>query len=126
MIAPQDLSEEQLDAIAQGFESVEACDRACLEIFIKNKWSLHKTIEWAKSDKCYIKRAAFIIMMGLAIEDKEIEDFVFSVFIPILKRESSDKRAIIQEAITQAAEAIKARNPKFKRRLEEALKGVKN
>ncbi len=110
MIEPKDLTEEMLEEIALGFDSIELCDKTCLNIFIKNKWSLHKTVEWAKSDKLYLKRAAFVIMAGLAEEDSERENLVFRVFMPIMIRESCDERGEIREAIIWALKAIAQRN----------------
>ena len=110
MIEPKDLTEEMLEEIALGFDSIELCDKTCLNIFIKNKWSLHKTVEWAKSDKLYLKRAAFVIMAGLAQEDNERENLVFRVFMPIMIRECTDERVEIKEAIAWALTAIGKRN----------------
>ena len=115
MINPENLSEEQMDEIAETFASVEVCDAMCLDVFIKNKWALHKTVEWAKSNNIYIKRAAFIIMKGLAKEDKEAKNFVFRVFLPILIHASEDERTLIQEAVTQALIEIGKRNLSLKK-----------
>jgi 3-methyladenine DNA glycosylase AlkD len=110
MIDAQNLTEEQLEEIAEGFDSVVVCDEVCLTLFIKNKWALHKTIEWAKSDKLLVKRAAFIIMAGLARADKEAKNFIFRVFLPILVRESCDERVEIVEAIIFALSEIAKRD----------------
>jgi 3-methyladenine DNA glycosylase AlkD len=99
MIDPKTLTEEMMDEVANSFDSIEVCDETCINLFIKNKWALHKTVEWAKEDKLYIKRAAFIMMGALARDDKEIQEFVFRVFIPIMIRESMDEQVEIQEAI---------------------------
>ena len=118
MIDAAKLTEEQLDEMAEAFSSTKECDEVCLNLFIKSKWSLHKTVEWAKSDKLYVKRAAFMIMLGLARQDMQMQNFVFRVFIPILKRESVDQRPEIQEAITWAFEAIAERHKDFEKREE--------
>ncbi|HHD83291.1 MAG TPA: hypothetical protein ENK93_00280 [Campylobacteraceae bacterium] len=112
---PEKLTEEALDEIAETFTSKEVCDRVCRDVFIKNRWALHKTIEWSKSDKVYLKRAAFMIMVGLAEENRELKNSIFEVFIPILEREKSDERAEIREVIDLARDAIKARHERFGR-----------
>jgi len=119
LIEPEKLTEEELDEIAETFTSKEMCDRVCREVFIKNRWALHKTIEWSKSDKVYLKRAAFMIMAGLAEENRELKNSLFKVFIPILEREKSDERAEITEAIDLARDAIKARHERLRKKVEE-------
>lgn len=110
MIEAQNITEEMMDEIADTFDSVEVCDNTCINLFIKNMWALHKTVEWAKSDKLYVKRAAFVIMAGLAKEDKKAENFVFRVFTPIMIRECTDKRNDIKTAISWALSAMGQRN----------------
>ena len=122
MIAPEDLSEEMLEEIALRFDSVEVCDATCLDIFVKNKWALHKTVEWAKSDKLYLKRAAFVIMAGLAEDEKERENLIFRVFMPIMIRECTDLRVEIKEAIVWALIAIGKRNDLLRKMVIKSLK----
>ena len=110
MIDAQELTEEALDEIAYQFDSQEICDKTCFDIFVKNKWSLHKTVEWAKSDKLYVKRAAFVIMAALASEDKKAPNLVFQVFLPIMIRECTDEREAIKSAISWALIALGKRN----------------
>ena len=120
MINPSTLTEEMMDEIAQKFDSVQVCDDTCINLFIKNKWALHKTVEWAKEDDLYIKRAAFIMMGALARDDKEMQEFVFGVFIPIMIRESKDERVEIQEAITWALDKISKRSDGLHKRVQES------
>ena len=110
MIDVKNLTEEKMDEIVTTFASVDICDDVCLNLFIKNKWALHKTVEWAKSENIYVKRAAFIMMAGLAEEDKKAENFVFRVFTPIMIRECTDKRIHIKKAISRALRAMGKRN----------------
>ncbi len=110
MIDAQNLTEEMMDEIAETFDSVDICDTTCNNLFIKNMWALHKTVEWAKSEKLYVKRAAFVIMIGLAQEDKNAENFVFRVFTPIMIRECTDERKEIKTVISGALKAMGKRN----------------
>ena len=110
MIDAQGLTEEELDEIAYQFTNQEICDKTCFDVFVKNKWSLHKTVEWAKSDKLYVKRAAFVIMAALASEDKKAPNLIFQVFLPIMIRECKDEREAIKSAISWALIALGKRN----------------
>lgn len=118
MIDASTLTEEMMDKIAQKFDNVQVCDDTCINLFIKNKWALHKTVEWAKEEDLYLKRAAFIMMGALARDDKEIQEFVFRVFIPIMIRESKDERVEIQEAIAWALEEISKRSDGLKKMVQ--------
>ena len=104
------LTEEQLDEIAERFDSKEVCDETCMHVFIKNRWALHKTIEWAKSEKLYMKRAAFVIMAGLAKESQTLRNSIFRAFLPVLMKAKEDPRTEIQEAVSMALDAIQNRN----------------
>jgi 3-methyladenine DNA glycosylase AlkD len=119
MIIAENLTEEQLEEMAEEFDSVAVCDEVCLTLFIKNKWALHKTVEWAKSDNPLIKRAAFMIMAGLAREDKEAKNFIFRVFLPILVRESYDERAEVWQAILFALIEIAKRDEALYKSVQE-------
>ena len=117
------LTEEQLDEIAERFDSKEVCDETCMKVFIRNRWALHKTIEWAKREELFMKRAAFVIMAGLARENRDLKSGIFEVFLPVLaKAREEDRRPEIQEAVSMAPEAIRERNEKLRRavsRIEE-------
>ena len=123
MIDIKSLSEEALDEVAEGFESIEECDRMSF-LFIQNPWVLHKTVEWAKSQKLYVKRSAFVLMCALAQRDEHHKNFVFRVFLPILQRESVDERSEIQEVIVDAFVAIAQRNEKLKKSVFETIKSL--
>ena len=106
----ENLTEERLDEIAATFGSVEECDRTCMEVFIKNRWSLHKSVEWSKCEALYLKRAAFVIMAGLAKSDNTLQNSIFRAFLPILIRESVDERDEIADVISWALKEIGKRN----------------
>ncbi len=120
MIDAASLTEEMMDEIATKFDSVKVCDHTCINLFIKNKWALHKTVEWAKEEDLYLKRAAFIMMGALARDDKELQEFVFRVFIPIMIRESKDERVEIQEAISWALDEVSKRSDSLKKMVQES------
>lgn len=119
---PKNLTEEMMDYFAKGFDSWEICDSFCQKLFVKNMWALHKTVEWAKQDELYIKRAAFVIMASLATADKKAQNFVFRVFVPILIRESKDDRIHIKKAISWAFRAMGKRNKDLHKTAVESAK----
>ncbi len=116
IFSPKHLTEELMDYFAEGFDSWEICDSFCQKLFVKNMWALHKTVEWAKEEELYIKRAAFVLMAALAVHDKKVPNLVFHVFIPIMIRESVDTRISVKKAISWALRAMGRRNESLKNR----------
>lgn len=113
---PKNLTEELMDYFAKGFDTWEICDSFCMKLFVKNMWALHKTVEWAKEEKLYTKRAAFVLMATLVRADKKAPNLVFHVFLPIMIRECTDERLHIKKAISWALRAMGKRNPDLKKR----------
>ena len=107
---PKNLTEEMMDYFAKEFDTWEICDSFCMKLFVKNMWALHKTVEWAKSEDLFEKRAAFVLMASLVHADKKAQNFVFRVFFPIMIRESVDERLYVKKAISWALKNIGKRN----------------
>ncbi len=57
-----------------------------------------------------MKRAAFALMAGLTVADKDAADEVFLRFLPIIKRESEDGRNFVKKAVNWALRQIGKRN----------------
>ena len=107
---PKNLTEDMMDYLSEGFDSWEICDSFCMKLFVKNMWALHKTVEWAKSEELYTKRAAFVLMASLVTSDKKAQNSIFKVFIPILLRECEDERLHVKKAISWTLRAMGKRN----------------
>ncbi len=117
---PETLDEAEMDRIAETFESVEICDRFCRELFAKNRWSLHKTIEWQKEKNPFVRRAAYILMQSWAAAENGLKNQIFYTFIPLIETGLNDEEPIVREAAKMAKEAVRGRNEKLRKQVDES------
>ncbi len=125
-IDPANLTEAQMDRIAERFASVQECDRICREIFVANRWALHKTIEWSTEASPLMRRAAFVLMAALAEGENSLRNQVFYAFLPILERGLAEEDPLVSEAVIAAWRAIARRNETLRLRVEAQLAGMKD
>ena len=62
-----------------------------------------------------MKRAAFALLAGLALHDKKADDEAFLAFLPIIERESVDRRNYVKKAVNWALRQIGKRNRELNR-----------
>ena len=103
------LTEEQMEKWVADFDSWDVCDQVC-DLFGRSKLTLEKIIKWSKSDREFIKRAAFAMMCELTVHDKAAPDELFISFLPIIIRESTDERNFVKKAVNWALRNIGKRN----------------
>jgi len=125
-IDAEDLSEAQLDRIAERFATPQECDRICREIFVANRWALHKTIEWSTEASPLMRRAAFVLMAALAEGENSLRNQIFYAFLPILERGLAEEDPLVSEAVIAAWRAIARRNGTLRLRVEAQLAGMKD
>ena len=108
---PEVVTEAQMDAWVQDFDSWDVCDECILNLFEKVEFAYRKAIEWSSNESEFIKRAGFVLMARLAVSDKKAPDEKFLDFLPIIKRESVDNRNFVKKAVNWALRQIGKRNP---------------
>jgi len=82
------ITSDQMDLWADGFNSWDLCDQACTSLFDKSPLAWKKIPIWAESEKEFVKRAAFSLIAGLSIHDKESDDHRFEAFFPLIKKQA--------------------------------------
>jgi 3-methyladenine DNA glycosylase AlkD len=107
---PQEVTEAQMEAWANDFDSWDVCDQCCFNLFDKTPWAYQKAKEWSGRDEEFVKRAGFALMAGLAIHDKRAGDDAFLPFLPIIQREAIDSRNFVKKAVNWALRQIGKRN----------------
>ena len=65
---------------------------------------------WATRRDEFVKRAAFALLAGLALHDKEAGDESFVRCLPLVEAASSDERNFVKKAVNWALRAIGRRN----------------
>jgi 3-methyladenine DNA glycosylase AlkD len=107
---PEKVTETQLERWVKDFDSWDVCDQCCSNLFDKTKFAHKKAIEWSKRKEEFVKRAGFVLMATLAVHDKEADNQKFLRFLPVIKREATDKRNFVKKAVNWALRQIGKRN----------------
>jgi 3-methyladenine DNA glycosylase AlkD len=119
---PELVTEEQLESWARDFDSWDVCDQACMNLFCFAPLAHQKAVEWAGREEEYIKRAAFTIMARLAVSSSKASDEELERFLPLIKREATDKRNYVKKAVNWALRQIGKHNLNLNRLAVETAK----
>jgi len=107
---PEQVTKEQMDSWAKDFDSWDVCDQACTSLFDLTPHAWKKVFEWSERDEEFVKRAAFSIVAGLAVHDKEAGDEKFEQISPLIVKHSIDERNYVKKAVNWALRNIGKRN----------------
>jgi 3-methyladenine DNA glycosylase AlkD len=107
---PKQITREQMDAWTKDFDSWDICDQACTSLFDLSSLAYEKVYQWVGYEKEFVKRAAFSLIAGLAVHDKNAMDKDFERFLPILVQNAVDERNYVKKAVNWALRNIGKRN----------------
>ncbi len=113
---PQQVTSEQMDNWAEEFDSWDVCDQACTSLFDQTPYASLKVHQWAQNKKEFTKRAAFALIAGLAVHDKNATDATFEQFFPLIIAHADDNRNYVKKAINWALRNIGKRNQHLNKR----------
>ena len=114
---PKQVTEEQMDLWVKDFDSWDICDQACTSLFDLTSYAWKKVIEWAEREEEFVKRAAFSIIAGLAVHDKNASDEKFEQLIPIIIKHANDERNYVKKAVNWALRNIGKRNKTLNKKM---------
>jgi 3-methyladenine DNA glycosylase AlkD len=115
----------QMDKWVSDFDSWDICDGTCIHLFRKTPYAYKKIDEWMKSDKEFVRRAAFALIAALAVHDKKADDGRFEVYFNDIKRYSVDERNYVKKAVNWALRQIGKRNRRLNKLAVEVAKELK-
>jgi 3-methyladenine DNA glycosylase AlkD len=107
---PEKVTTDQMDAWAYDFDSWDICDQACTSLFDLSSLAYEKVFQWAGHENEFVKRAAFSLIAGLAVHDKNSNDKDFERFLPLLIHHAIDDRNYVKKAVNWALRNIGKRN----------------
>lgn len=107
---PQKVTTKQMDAWANDFDSWDICDQVCTSLFDQSLFAYKKVFQWEKNENEFIKRAAFSLIAGLAVHDKNASDKDFENFLPLVINQAADDRNYVKKAVNWALRNIGKRN----------------
>ncbi|MHB0965083.1 MAG: DNA alkylation repair protein [Bellilinea sp.] len=121
---PALLTEAQMEDWVQDFDSWDVCDQVCMNLFDRSPLAFAKASEWAGREPEFVKRAGFALMACLAWHDKRSPDQRFLEFLPVIQRESTDRRNFVKKAVNWALRQIGKRNPALNRAAVETAREI--
>jgi 3-methyladenine DNA glycosylase AlkD len=97
------------------FDSWDVCDQVC-GLFEQTRWVRTKITAWACDNREFVRRAAFAMIAGLAVHDKDLHNRDFEGFFPLIMRAATDDRNFVRKAVNWALRSIGKRNRVLNRR----------
>lgn len=107
---PQEVTIEQMDDWANGFDNWAICDGTCGHLFCRTEFAYQKAFEWATRDAEFVKRAGLVLPAWLAVHDKRAADEKIAQFLPVLEKHAGDERNFIKKAVNWSLRQIGKRN----------------
>ncbi|MFB3921455.1 MAG: DNA alkylation repair protein [Terriglobia bacterium] len=111
---PAQVTEEQMERWARGFDSWDVVDQCCNRLFRKTSCAHRKGAEWTKREEEYIKRAGYVMIACLAVHDKAASDATFLRYLRLVKKGARDERNFVKKAVNWALRQIGKRNMKLR------------
>ncbi len=110
---PAEVTEEQMEAWVQDFDSWDVCDQVCMNLFDKTPLAWKKIHDWSDREDEFVKRAAYTLIACLAVHDKGASDEEFISLIPVIKAGATDNRNYVKKAVSWALRNTGKRNPEL-------------
>ncbi|WPP53250.1 DNA alkylation repair protein [Catalinimonas niigatensis] len=106
----KEVTEAQMEEWVRDFNSWDICDQTCSNLFCRTPFAYDKALVWSERHEEFVKRAGFVMMAGLSIHDKKVEDAQLAAFFPLIEREAYDERNFVKKAVNWALRQIGKRN----------------
>ncbi len=107
---PQHMTEQEIEAWVNTFDSWDVCDQVCGNLFDQTPFDRQKASEWCHREPEFVRRAGFVMMAELAVHDKTAPDEAFLPFFPLIKQYATDERNFVKKAVNWALRQIGKRN----------------
>jgi 3-methyladenine DNA glycosylase AlkD len=107
---PACVTPAQMDRWCRDFDNWAVCDHACFHLFDRTPHAWGKVKAWSGRSGEFAKRAAFALLWGLTVHDKEADDEPFADGLVLIERAASDERNFVKKAVNMALRAIGKRN----------------
>jgi 3-methyladenine DNA glycosylase AlkD len=107
---PKKADNELIEKWVHDFNNWAICDSVCGKYFEKTEFALSKIIEWAESDKEYVKRASFALIAWVAVHKKKLRNEDFDIYLELIIKHADDERKYVYKAVNWALRQIGKRN----------------
>ena len=96
--------------MCRDFDNWAICDTACFTLFDRTPHAWRKVEQWSRRRDEFVKRAAFALLWGLTIHDKDADDEPFIQSLVLVEHAATDERHFVKKAVNMALRAIGKRN----------------
>jgi 3-methyladenine DNA glycosylase AlkD len=107
---PSGVTAGQMDRWCRDFDNWGICDTVCFVLFDKTPHAWGKVEQWAGRREEFVKRAAFALLWGLTVHDKQAGDDRFERGLALIERAAADERHLVKKAVNMALRATGKRN----------------
>ena len=107
---PERVTPAQMDRWARDFDNWGICDTICFHLFDRTAHAWKKPGPWSKRREEFVKRAAFALLAGLSLHDKEADDKVFIRTLPLIEGAAGDDRNFVKKGVSWALRVMGRRN----------------
>jgi 3-methyladenine DNA glycosylase AlkD len=107
---PACVTPAQMDRWCRDFDNWGICDTVCFHLFDRTPHAWQKVAQWHDRREEFVKRAAFALLWGLTVHDKQAGDEPFIEGLVLVERAATDERHFIKKAVNMALRAIGKRN----------------
>ena len=108
---PARVTAAQMDHWCGDFDNWAICDTACFALFDRTPHAWAKVAQWSGKRDEFAKRAAFALLWGLTVHDKQAGEKPFVQGLLLIERAAEDDRHFVKKAVNMALRAIGKRNP---------------
>jgi 3-methyladenine DNA glycosylase AlkD len=107
---PDRVTAAQMDRWCRDFDNWGVCDTVCFALFDRTPHAWRKVEQWAGRREEFVKRAAFALLWGLTVHDKQAGDAQFIAALKLVERAAPDDRHLVKKAVNMALRAVGKRN----------------
>ena len=107
---PARVTMAQMDRWCRDFDNWAICDTVCFKLFDKVPHAWGRVTAWSRSREEFVMRAAFALLWGLSVHDKEAADAHFLHGLQLIERAAADDRNFVKKAVNMALRAVGKRN----------------
>jgi 3-methyladenine DNA glycosylase AlkD len=107
---PARVTPTQMNRWCRDFDNWGICDTLCFNLFDRTPHAWAKVAEWSVKREEFVKRAAFALLWGLTVHDKQAADARFIEGLALVERAADDERHFVKKAVNMALRAVGKRN----------------
>ncbi|MGH7566044.1 MAG: DNA alkylation repair protein [Gemmatimonadota bacterium] len=108
---PARVTSAQMDRWSRDFDNWGIVDTVCFHLFDRTPHAWGKVAQWSDKRDEFVKRAAFALLWGLTVHDKQADDGPFARGLLLIERAADDDRHFVKKAVNMALRAVGKRNP---------------